>query len=269
MIVDVNADNFSEIMEKSYENVVVIDFWAAWCGPCRALKPILEKLANEFGFILAKVNTDENPDIAQEFGVHGIPDVRIVKDGKVVDKFVGALPESQVRQIIGKYVKSKADEYIQQANSLIKSGDLQSAYQLYKRAISEYPQNRKLHLEASKIMIKLNRLDEALELLNSIKEYEKEYFSKAQAIKALVEFKRECMKDNLQTDLDMLYSQASCYALEENYEEALKLFLEVVKKDRNFKDDGGRRSMVAIFNLLGEDHPLTKEYRKKLAMWLY
>lgn len=269
MIVDVNADNFSEIFEKSYDNLVVIDFWAAWCGPCRALKPVLEKLAGEYGFILAKVNTDQNPDIAQEFGVSGIPDVRIIKDGKVVDKFVGALPESQVRKIIEKYIKSKADEYITEANNLIKAGDLQSAYNLYKRAISEYPQNRKLSLEAAKVMVKLNRLDEALDLLNSIKEYEKEYFSKAQALKAMIDFKKECMKDNFQNDLEMLYSQASCYALEENYEEALKLFLEIVKKDRNFKDDGARRSMVAIFALIGEDHPLTKEYRKKLAMWLY
>ncbi|MCX7738194.1 MAG: thioredoxin [Hydrogenothermaceae bacterium] len=269
MIVDVNSENFSEVMEKSYDNVVVIDFWAAWCGPCRALKPILEKLANEYGFILAKVNTDKNPDIAQEFEVHGIPDVRIVKDGKVVDKFVGALPESQVRQIISKYIRSKADEYIYQANSLLNSGDLYSAYELYKRALSEYPQNKKLYLEASKVMIKLNKIDEALDLLNSIKEYEKEYFIKAQALKAMVEFKKECVKENFQNDLEMLYSQASCYAIEEKYEEALKLFLEIVKKDRNFKDDGARKSMVAIFSLLGEDHPLTKDYRKKLAMWLY
>lgn len=269
MIIDVNSENFSEILEKSYDNVVVIDFWAPWCGPCRALKPILEKLSGEFGFILAKVNTDENPDIAQEFGVHGIPDVRIIKDGKVVDKFVGALPESQVRKIISKYVKSPADKVIEEANMLILTGNREGAYDLYKRAISEYPDNKKLILEAAKFFIKLNKLEDAEDLLNKIKEYDKEYFTQAQALKEFIELKKECENTNLQTELDKMFAQASCYAVEENYEEALKLFLEIVKKDRNYKNDGARKAMVSIFTLLGESNPLTKEYRKKLAMWLY
>jgi len=269
MIIDINSENFSEILEKSYDNVVVVDFWAPWCGPCIALKPILEKLAGEFGFILAKVNTDENPDIAQEFGVHGIPDVRIIKDGKVVDKFVGALPESQVRKIIGKYAKSPTDKVIEEANMLILAGNREGAYDLYKRAISEYQDNKKLILEAAKFFIKLNKLKDAEDLLNKIKEYDKEYFTQAQALKEFIELKKECENTNLQTELDKMFAQASCYAVEENYEEALKLFLEIVKKDRNYKNDGARKAMVSIFTLLGESNPLTKEYRKKLAIWLY
>jgi len=152
---------------------------------------------------------------------------------------------------------------------LILAGNREGAYDLYKRAISEYPDNKKLILEAAKFFIKLNKLEDAEDLLNKIKEYDKEYFTQAQALKEFIEFKKECENTNLQTELDKIFAQASCYAVEENYEEALKLFLEVVKKDRNYKNDGARKAMVSIFTLLGESNPLTKEYRKKLAMWLY
>jgi len=268
-IKDVTSENFGEIIEASYDNIVVVDFWAPWCGPCRTLKPILEKLAKEYGFILAKVNTDENPDIAQEYGVHGIPDVKIIKDGEVVDGFVGALPETRVRAIIEKYIKSEADKLLEEAKMHLLNGDIISAERIYNYLIEKYPENRKVILETAKFLIKQNKLQEAENLLSKIKEYEREYFSQAQAIKELITFKKECSNQDIKSDLDMLFSQASCFVLEESYEEALKLFLEIVKKDRKYKDDGARKAMISIFNLLGESHPLTKEYRKKLSMVLY
>ncbi len=268
--VDVTDENFEEmVMEESYKRPVVIDFWAQWCGPCRTLKPILEKLAKEYGFLLAKINVDENPHIAQEYGVHGIPDVKIVIEGKVVDEFTGALPEPRLREVLSKHIKSELDKKLEEAKMQILAGNREEAEKIYKELIEEYPDNKKLALEVAQFFINENKLDEAEKLLNSIKEYDKEYFVKAQAVKELINFKRVCEELKPESELDELYKKGSCEVIEGKYEEALKDFLEIVKKDKNYRDEAGRKSMIAIFNLLGEGNPLTKEYRKKLAMALY
>ncbi|SNZ08609.1 thioredoxin [Persephonella hydrogeniphila] len=270
LIYDVTDDNFEEIVvEKSYERPVVIDFWAPWCGPCRVLKPLLEKLSGEYGFVLAKINTDENPHIAQEFGVSGIPDVRIFINGKEVDRFVGALPEPKLREILSKYIKSEADKLLDEAKMEFMAGNLSKAEEIYEKLLQEYPENKKIALEAAQFFIKEGRLDKAVELLDSIKEYHKEYFSKAQALKELITFKKWCEELEPENELDKLLKEGACLALQENYKDALEKFLKVVQLNKKYKDEAGRKSMVAIFNLLGESNPLTKEYRKKLAMWLY
>jgi putative thioredoxin len=270
LIYDVTDENFEEIVvEKSYERPVVIDFWAPWCGPCRVLKPILEKLSGEYGFVLAKINTDENPHIAQEFGVSGIPDVRIFINGKEVDRFVGALPEPKLRELLSKYIKSEADKLLDEAKMEFMAGNLSKAEGIYEKLLQEYPENKKIALEAAQFFMKEGRIDRALQLLNSIKEYHKEYFSKAQALKELITFKKWCEELKPENELDKLLKEGACFAVKENYKDALDKFLKVVQLDKKYKDEAGRKSMVAIFNLLGESDPLTKEYRKKLAMWLY
>ena len=270
LIYDVTDENFEEIVvEKSYKRPVVIDFWAPWCGPCRVLKPLLEKLSGEYGFILAKINTDENPHIAQEFGVSGIPDVRIFINGKEVERFVGALPEPRLREVLSKYIKSEADELLEQAKMEFMAGNLSKAEEIYEKLLNEYPENKKIALEAAQFFIREGRLEKAQELLNSIKEYHKEYFSKAQALKELIKFKSWCEEMKAENELDRLLKEGACLTLQEKYKEALDKFLKVVQLDKKYRDEAGRKSMVAIFNLLGEGSPLTKEYRKKLAMWLY
>ena len=268
--VDVTDENFEEVvMEESYKRPVVVDFWAQWCGPCRTLKPILEKLAKEYDFLLAKVNVDENPHIAQEFGVQGIPDVRIFINGKEVDKFVGALPEPRLRDLLSKHIKSELDKKLEEAKMLTLSGNREEAEKIYKELIEKYPDNKKLALEVAQFFINENKLDEAEKLLNTIKEYHKEYYVKSQAVKELINFKRTCEELKPENDLDELYKKASCEVLEGKYEEALKDFLQIVQKDKNYRDEAGRKGMIAVFNLIGEGDPLTKEYRKKLAMALY
>ena len=269
-IYDVSDANFEEIViEKSYEKPVVVDFWAPWCGPCRVLKPLLEKLADEYDYILAKINTDENPHIAQEFGVQGIPDVKLFKDGKVVDGFVGAYPEPKLREFLEKHMKSKLQQEIDRAKMLILEGKREEAEEIYKQLLEKYPQNKALAIDVAKFFINEGKINEAIKILDTIPEYQKEYYIQAQALKELAKLKDACDNLQVESELDELYKKASCYTVDGNYEEALKLFLEILKKDKTYKDEAARKAMITIFNILGERDPLTKEYRKKLAMVLY
>jgi len=269
-VIDVNDNNFEElVIEQSYKKPVVVDFWAPWCGPCQILKPILEKLSEEYGFILAKVNTDENQSVAFQYGVSGIPDVRIFVDGKEVDKFVGALPEPKIREILEKYIKTDIDNLLEQAQMEALTGNLDKAESIFNYLLKEYPTNKKIILEYAKFLIKKGDLEKAKELLDSIKEYEKEYYSKAQALKELINFKKYCSELSKDNELDKLLKEGSCAVLNEDYKTALEKFLKIVQIDKKYRDEVGRKSMVALFNILGESNPLTKEYRRKLAMWLY
>ena len=269
-VIDVNENNFEEmVIEQSYKNPVVVDFWAPWCGPCQILKPVLEKLAKEYGFTLAKVNTDENQSIAFQYGVSGIPDVRIFVDGKEVDKFVGALPEPQIRQILEKYIKTDIDEYLEKAQMELMAGNRDKAEEIYTYLLKNYPDNKKVILEVAKFFIKTGKLKEAENLLNNIKEYEKDYYPKAQALKELIQFKRYCEELKGEDELEKFLKEGSCSLINEDYKTALDKFLKIVQIDKNYKDQIGRKAMISIFNLLGESNPLTKEYRRKLAMWLY
>lgn len=123
---------------------------------------------------------------ANQFGVSGIPDVRIFIDGKEVDRFVGALPEPKIREILSKHMKSEIDRYLEEAYMEYMAGNLEEAEKIYEKLMREHPENKKIILEAAKFYIKENKLDEAERLLSEIKEYEKEYFPKAQALKELI-----------------------------------------------------------------------------------
>ena len=184
-VISVDQATFAaEVIEKSHQKPVLVDFFAPWCGPCQILKPLLEKLAQEYDFVLAKVDIDQSPDLAHTYGVGGVPDVKVAIDGTLTDGFVGMLPEPKLREFLAQL----------QITSL------------------------------------------------------------------------------LDTALESIYADAAIGNVEQaeaRLTNLLEQFLTILISDRRFRDDGARKAMLAIFDLLGDDHPLTKDYRKRLVMALY
>ncbi|MBW4519541.1 MAG: tetratricopeptide repeat protein [Scytolyngbya sp. HA4215-MV1] len=265
-----NDDFQTEVLEKSYEKPVLIDFYATWCGPCQLLKPVLEKLVQEYDVVLAKIDIDENPELANAYGVQGVPDVRIASQGDVLEGFVGVLPEHQIRDLLDRlHLKSDLDAGLDQIQKAIAAGALEQAKDLFGQLLEKYPQNSKLLIEAAKFLVRVNQFEAVEQLLAPIQAYDKEYFMAAKAVKALVELKKEISQSTVETDLDEAYLKACRLTLAANYENALQHFLEIVGRDRRYRNDGARKAMLTIFDLLGDDHPLTRSYRKQLTMALY
>lgn len=280
--IDVDSRNFEAVvLQGSSRTPVVIDFWAPWCAPCRALKPVLEKLAGEYGgrFVLAKVNSDENPDIAARFGVRGIPAVKAVVDGKLVDEFVGALPENQVRAFIERVLPSPADLACRQAAELAAAGKPGEAAELLRPIVASNPRHDTARIALVEVLLDLDLSTEARDAFEPL-EHTGLDDARTRALKARLEFSsgepestdRHALEarvaadpDDLQTRLDLARSLVRRQA----YEPALEHLLEIVRRDRKFGDDIGRKTMIEVFNLLGGQGELVSAYRRRLSAALY
>jgi putative thioredoxin len=276
---DVSIADFNEaVIEASKSVPVLVDFWAEWCGPCRALKPVLEKLAIEYQgkFRLAKVNSDENQELAQRYGVRGIPNVKAFVDGELVDEFSGALPESQVREFLQRVIPSPAEKArLGALAQYAANGDAKQALTMLAAASLLDPQNENVRIDSASLLIALNEHDEAWRLLESLSPLTQmdERVTALQARLALTRGESsDASADELEkriaanaSDSDARLRLARWHIAREDYAPALDQLLEIVRCDRKYKDDGARKTMLQLFTVLGSDHPLVGEYRRKLA----
>ena len=276
--VDVDARNFNkEVIEASKEVPVVIDFWAPWCGPCKVLKPMLEKLAAEYGgkFKLVKVNSDASLDLAQEFGVRSIPDVRAIRNGKQVGAFVGALPLPQLRAFIDKLIPSASELERTRAKDLVAAGDDTGAAGALRKAIELDPKNDLARLELAEVLTRQRKLDEADALLAEVQPDSK-LDDRVSSLKQGVAFARSGQSGPNEEeltravaanpgDLESRLRLANHLAGQHNYRQALDQLLEIIRGQRDFKDGAARKQMVAIFSLASADADLVSEYRRKLS----
>ena len=266
------ADFAQHVLEESKHRPVVVDFWAPWCGPCKSLKPILEKLAAEYGgkFLLAKINSDDNQELAARYGVRGIPSVKAFIGGELVDEFSGALPEGEVRAFLDRLIPSPADEIRQQAAAARMAGDLSGALQLLAEASRLDPDHLGVRLDAAEIMLDLNEVDEATRLLGSVAD---DADPRVPALKARLQFMGAAGEDEAaltarvaanESDLDARLKLANLLIAATRYEAGMDQLLEIVRRDRSFGDDIGRKTLLSVFNLLGGGE-LVSRYRRLLA----
>lgn len=267
----VNHNTFAtEVLEQSFQKLILVDFFAQWCGPCRMLKPVLEKLAQEYDFVLAQVDIDANPDLAKQYGVEGLPDVRVVSDGQVSQGFVGMLPEPQIRQLLVQLkVKSNLNESLDELYAHATQGRVEQAEEMLAQLLQQYPDDRELLLEAANFYIQADQLSTADALLSKISDYDKAFITQAKSLKALLQFKQIAKETGEAHELDCKFQQAARLVLEEDYSLALQQFLDILTRNRKYREDGARKAMLAVFDLLGNNHPLTQDYRKRLTMALY
>lgn len=265
--------NFQEdVLAASEKLPVVVDFWAPWCGPCRVLGPVLEKLAREAEGIwkLVKINSDEHQEIASQYHVRGIPSVKLFSRGTVIDEFTGALPEHAVRQWLESALPSPVRELMTQAESAMSHGRMDEAAASLSRALELEPDN-----ESARILlagaIAITEPERARELINGTSPSEPALFATKEAVQQIVRLGDLVANPDGIPDGEGAagYLDSARHAVAGRWADAVAGFIDVIGKDRYYDDDGARKSCIAIFNLLGPSHEVTQKYRRLFDMALY
>lgn len=278
------ADFQTRVIERSRTIPVLVDFWAAWCAPCRMLEPILERVVEQYQgrLFLAKVNTDEEQELAQAYGIRGIPALKLFRHGQLVGELVGVQPEGALRQLIDPHLPTQADAEIERAANLAQAGEPDAAIALLRATVEREPQHARARLELVRLLCanasaadETARAQECQQLLDGLP-VRAAAEPQAEALRARVELLRAAagapplaqLERALAADANDSAARLQLgarLALAEKYEPAMEQLLELVRRDRAYGDDAGRRALLAVFTLLGPRDPRVAKYRAQLS----
>ncbi|MDR5868539.1 tetratricopeptide repeat protein [Halomonas koreensis] len=279
LILDVDRNNIQQLLETSMQVPVLLDCWAPWCEPCKNLMPVLEKLTREYNgaFLLAKLNIDDNPDIAGQLGVRSVPDVKLISQGGLVDQFQGALPEKQIREWLGKYFPEPEGAQLspeEEAAAALEAGDAATARRIYEELVQQWPDHAPYRVALARALVADGEPEQAKAMLEALPPEERDAAA-ARGVRASIEFGEEAPSAEAlaalegRDDSEARYQRALRQVADGQYEAGIEALLALMQADRAYGDDAARKTLLRVFDALGADHPLTVTYRRKLFALLY
>jgi putative thioredoxin len=287
LIKDGNLESFArDVIQESMRQPVLVDFWATWCGPCKQLTPVLEKVVKQAGgkVKLVKIDIDQNPELAQQLRVQSVPTVYAFAQGQPVTGFAGAQPESQIKALVEKLTggplgPASVDVQLEEAKAALEAGELDAAGELFGGVLEQEPENPEALGGLARCLLAAGDLAEAEQLLGDVPAAAAKHAAVTGA-KSAVALAKEAgtlgdpaelarrIEGNAD-DHDARYELATALFLRGQVEQAMEHLRQIVKRDREWRDDGARKQLVRFFEALGPTHPLTIKGRRLLSSVLF
>ncbi len=279
---NVGMQNFQHVvLENSINKPVLVDFWADWCEPCKTIMPMLAKLTEEYGgkFELAKVNADQEQELATHFGIKSLPTMKLFFQGQLVDERTGAVSESEVRAMLDKHIVSESDKFMKAATMAYQQGQTEQALEMMNHALAKDPDNVELKVTIAQMVYGQGDSESALALLDTLNEEGARHDA---AIKLRAEINlqaqlaglpalddiEQCLAKNPR-NLEALLQKSRHLTGQGDFDNAMECLLAVMRIDRGFEEDAGRKGLLELFDMLGGEHPSVQKYRRKLFTLLH